>query len=54
MRQVTKELAAISSEIVSDSADALAELVDILFTWMQSKSNIGRRTTLSVLHTVLR
>ncbi|KAL0107180.1 hypothetical protein PUN28_015596 [Cardiocondyla obscurior] len=53
MQQVVDELGTISSEIVSSSADALAELVDILLPWMQSKSNIERRTTLLVLHTVL-
>jgi len=53
MQQVVDELGIISSEIVSDSADALAELVDILLPWMQSKSNVERKTTLLVLHTVL-
>lgn len=53
MRQVVDELGTVSSEIVSDSADALAELVDILLPWMQSKSNVERKTTLIVLHTVL-
>lgn len=53
MQQVMDELGAISSEIVSDSADTLAELVDILLPWMQSKSDIERKMTLLVLHTVL-
>ncbi|XP_077256814.1 maestro heat-like repeat-containing protein family member 1 [Temnothorax americanus] len=53
MQQVVDELGTVSSEIVSDSADALAELVDILLPWMQSKSNVERKTTLLVLHTVL-
>lgn len=53
MRQVMAELGAISSEIVSDSADALAELFDILLPWMQSKLDIERKTTLLVLHKVL-
>lgn len=54
MQQVMDELGAISSEIVSDSADALAELFDILLPWMQTKSNMERKTTLFVLHTVLK
>lgn len=49
MRQVVDELGTVSSEIVSDSADALAELVDILLPWMQSKSNVERKITLLVL-----
>lgn len=53
MQQVVDELGTVSSEMVSDSADALAELVDILLPWMQSKSNVERKTTLLVLHTVL-
>ncbi|XP_029176005.1 LOW QUALITY PROTEIN: maestro heat-like repeat-containing protein family member 1 [Nylanderia fulva] len=53
MRQVIDELGATSSEIVSDSADALAELFDIVLPWMQAKSNMERKTTLFVLHTVL-
>lgn len=53
MQQVVDELGAVASEIVSDSADALAELVDILLPWMQSKSNVERKITLLVLHTVL-
>lgn len=53
MQRVMNELGAISSEIVSDSANALAELVDILLPWMQSKSDIERKMTLMVLHAVL-
>lgn len=53
MQRVMDELGAISSEIVSDSANALAELVDILLPWMQSKSDIERKMTLMVLHAVL-
>ncbi|XP_012526722.2 maestro heat-like repeat-containing protein family member 1 isoform X1 [Monomorium pharaonis] len=53
MQQVIDKLGTVSSEIVSDSADALAELVDILLPWMQSKSNVERKITLLVLHTVL-
>lgn len=53
MQQVVNELGTVSSEIVSDSSDALAELVDILLPWMQSKSNVERKTTLLVLHMVL-
>lgn len=53
MQQVVDELGTVSSEIVSDSADALSELVDILLPWMQSKSIVERKTTLLVLHTVL-
>ncbi|KAG5339130.1 MROH1 protein, partial [Acromyrmex heyeri] len=53
MQQVIDELGTVSSEIVSDSADALSELVDILLPWMQSKSIVERKITLLVLHTVL-
>jgi len=53
MQQVVDELGTVSSEIVSDSADALSELVDILLPWMQSKSIVERKITLLVLHTVL-
>ncbi|EZA49279.1 HEAT repeat-containing protein 7A [Ooceraea biroi] len=53
MEQVIKELGIIASEIVRDSANALAELVDILLPWMQSKLNAERRITLSVLYTAL-
>ncbi|KAL6261907.1 hypothetical protein P5V15_006990 [Pogonomyrmex californicus] len=53
MQLVINELGNISSEIVSNSADALADLVDILLPWMQSKSNVERKTTLLVMHTVL-
>ncbi|KYN02585.1 PREDICTED: maestro heat-like repeat-containing protein family member 1 [Cyphomyrmex costatus] len=53
MQQVVDELGTVSSEIVSDSADALSELIDILLPWMQSKSIVERKNTLLVLHTVL-
>ncbi|EGI58311.1 PREDICTED: maestro heat-like repeat-containing protein family member 1 [Acromyrmex echinatior] len=53
MQQVIDELGTVSSEIVSDSADALSELVDILLPWMQSKSIVERKITLLVLHIVL-
>lgn len=53
MQEVVDGLGTLCSEIISDSADALAELVDILVPWMQSKSNVERKTTLSVLYTTL-
>lgn len=53
MQQVIAELGAIASETVGDSANALAELIDILLPWMQSKSNAERKVTLSVLHMAL-
>ena len=53
-QQVIESLGIISSEIVADSADTLAILVDILLPWMQSKSYDERRTTLLVLRTTLR
>nr|XP_050863894.1 maestro heat-like repeat-containing protein family member 1 [Vespula vulgaris] len=54
MQQVIDELGIVCSEIVSDSADALADLIDILLPWMQSKSTTERKTTLLVLRTTLR
>ncbi|KAK2577321.1 hypothetical protein KPH14_003451 [Odynerus spinipes] len=54
MQQVIDELGTACSEIVSDSADALAELIDIMLPWMQSKSSTERKTTLLVLRTTLR
>jgi len=53
MEQVINELGAVASETVCDSANALAELVDILLPWMQSKSNAERKVALSVLYAVL-
>ena len=53
-QQVIESIGIISSEIVADSADTLAILVDILLPWMQSKSYDERRTTLLVLRTTLR
>ncbi|KAJ8688258.1 hypothetical protein QAD02_024053 [Eretmocerus hayati] len=53
-QQVIDALSAISSEIILDSADSLATLVDILLPWMQSKSSPERRTTLMVLRSTLR
>ncbi|XP_031777051.1 maestro heat-like repeat-containing protein family member 1 isoform X2 [Nasonia vitripennis] len=52
--KVVEALSIISSETVSDSADTLALLVDILLPWMQSKSAAERRSTLLVLRTTLR
>ena len=54
MQQVIEGLGVIGSEVVADSADTLAMLVDILLPWMQSKSTPERRTTLLVLRTSLR
>lgn len=54
MQQVIDELGIVCSEIVSDSADALADLIDIMLPWMQSKSTTERKTTLLVLRTTLR
>ncbi|XP_014215700.1 maestro heat-like repeat-containing protein family member 1 isoform X1 [Copidosoma floridanum] len=54
MQQVIEYLGVISSEIVSDSSDTLALLVDILLPWMQSKSSAERKTTLLILRTTLR
>ncbi|XP_015183266.1 PREDICTED: maestro heat-like repeat-containing protein family member 1 [Polistes dominula] len=54
MQQVIDELGIACCEIVSDSADALADLIDIMLPWMQSKSITERRTTLLVLRMALR
>ncbi|KAK0166476.1 hypothetical protein PV328_004896 [Microctonus aethiopoides] len=54
MRVIINDLGAVSSEVVGDSADALAELMEILTPWMQSKSTVERRTTIIVLCTTLK
>ncbi|KAI4498116.1 hypothetical protein M0802_006940 [Mischocyttarus mexicanus] len=54
MQQIIDELGIACSEIVSDSADALADLIDIMLPWMQSKSITERKTTLLVLRMALR
>lgn len=52
--KVVLSLSTICSEVVLDSADGVAELVDILLPWMQSKSAAERRTTLTVLRSTLK
>ncbi|XP_034951758.1 maestro heat-like repeat-containing protein family member 1 [Chelonus insularis] len=52
--KVICELGEICSEIISDSSNALAELVDSLIPWMQSKLLIERKITLMVLCTTLK
>lgn len=54
MQRVVDGLEVICGEVIGDSADALAELVDVLIPWMQSKSAIERQTTLLVLRFSLR
>ncbi|XP_011301504.1 maestro heat-like repeat-containing protein family member 1 [Fopius arisanus] len=54
MQRVVDGLGVICGEVIGDSADALAELVDVLIPWMQSKSAIERRMTLLVLRYSLR
>ncbi|XP_024939150.1 maestro heat-like repeat-containing protein family member 1 isoform X2 [Cephus cinctus] len=54
MQQVVDGLGMVCSEVVADSADALAELVEIVMPWMQSKSSTERRTTLLTLRSTLR
>lgn len=53
MQRVVGGLATVCSEIISDSADGLADLIEILMPWMQSKSPIERNTTLRVLRASL-
>lgn len=53
MQRVVNGLAIVCSEIIGDSADGLADLIEILMPWMQSKSSIERNTTLCVLRTSL-
>ncbi|KAG7209580.1 hypothetical protein KM043_011242 [Ampulex compressa] len=53
MQEVIDQLEIICSEVVSNSADALAELVEILLPWMQANSNAERKTAIQVLKTTL-
>ncbi|XP_066601131.1 maestro heat-like repeat-containing protein family member 1 [Prorops nasuta] len=54
LQETIHELSAVCSEIVGDHSDALTEFIDILLSWLQSKSNIERKATLSVFRVVLR
>ncbi|XP_063985336.1 maestro heat-like repeat-containing protein family member 1 [Diachasmimorpha longicaudata] len=54
IQRVVDGLGIICGEVIGDSADALAELVDVLIPWMQSKAAVERRTTLIVLRYSLR
>ncbi|XP_008560336.1 maestro heat-like repeat-containing protein family member 1 [Microplitis demolitor] len=51
---VIQRLGAVSSELVADSSNALAEFVEIIMPWMQSKLPVERKTTLLVLRTTLK
>lgn len=51
---VVQRLGAVSSEMVGDSANNLAEFVEIIMPWMQSKTPVERKMTLLVLRTTLK
>lgn len=53
-QSVITELGIVCGEIITDSADMLAEVVEILTPWMQSKSTAERKMTLIVLRYTLR
>lgn len=54
VHRILSSLSTVCSEVVLDSADGLAEFVDILLPWMQSKSGAERRVTLLVLRATLK
>nr|ACE75349.1 HEAT repeat-containing protein [Glyptapanteles indiensis] len=51
---VVQRLAEVSSEMVGDSANNLAEFVEIIMPWMQSKTSVERKMTLLILRTTLK
>ncbi|XP_043485318.1 maestro heat-like repeat-containing protein family member 1 [Leptopilina heterotoma] len=53
-QSIITELGTVCGEIITDSADMLAEVVEILTPWMQSKSTAERKMTLIVLRYTLR
>ncbi|CAD6243793.1 GSCOCG00013142001-RA-CDS [Cotesia congregata] len=51
---VVQRLGAVSSAMVGDSANNLAEFVEIIMPWMESKTPVERKMTLLVLRTTLK
>lgn len=52
--RVIEGLGTVCCEVIGDSADGMAELMDVLIPWMQSKSSTERKTTLLVLRRSLK
>lgn len=54
LQQVVEELGIVCTEIVGDSANMLAQLVEILMPWMQSNIMAERKTAITILRSTLR
>ena len=53
-QSIITELGTVCGEVVTDSADTLAVVVEILTPWMQSKTSAERKMTLLVLRHTMR
>ena len=51
---IITELGTVCGEVVADSADILADAVEILTPWMESKTSAERKMTLMVLRYTMR